>query len=211
MKKIIPSALISLLAASALVAGIASAHEGMGDSCPGNLVDSNGHVVLDSAGQCVKNASWSTENACKECNPELFPEPMAEAAPPTPAPPPKPAYQKVTLSATTLFDFDKSNLKPAGETALRELSNDIKAKGGQVIDIDVVGYTDSVGTEEYNMQLSIRRATTVKDFLVSEGIDPAIIDVIGKGEADPVATNATAEGRAENRRVEVTVGMNAPT
>jgi OOP family OmpA-OmpF porin len=200
------------LAASALMANIASAHEGMGDSCPGNLVDSSGHVVLDSAGQCVKNSSWSTESACKECNPELFPEKkMVEAPPPTPMPPPQPVYEKVTLSATALFDFDKAELKPDGKAAIRELVDDIKLKGGQVVDIDVVGHTDSVGPEEYNMQLSIRRATAVKDYMVSEGVDPGIIDVIGKGESDPVATNSTKEGRALNRRVDVNIGMNAPT
>jgi len=74
----------------------------------------------------------------------------------------------------------------------------------------VIGHTDSVGPEEYNMGLSIRRATSVKDYMVSEGIDAGIIDVIGKGELNPVADNATAAGRAQNRRVDINIGANAP-
>ena len=210
MKKTILRALMTVLAASALMANIASAHEGMGEPCPGNLMDSRGQVVLDSAGQCVKTSSWSKENACKECNPELFPEPMAEAPPPTPAPPPMPVYEKVTLSATALFDFDKAVLKPEGKAAIHDMDEQIKGKGAQVIDINVIGHTDSVGPEEYNMQLSIRRATAVKDYMVSEGIDPGIIDVIGKGESDPVASNATEAGRAQNRRVDIHIGVNEP-
>ena len=115
------------------------------------------------------------------------------------------------MSAEALFDHDKSIVKPAGKAALHELDEKIKAKGDVVTGIKLVGYTDSQGTEEYNMGLSIRRATAVKDFMVSEGIDPGLIDVIGRGEADPVADNSTREGRAQNRRVEVTVGVKRQT
>ncbi len=87
---------------------------------------------------------------------------------------------------------------------------EIKASKAKVIDIKVVGYTDSVGTDAYNQQLSIRRANAVKDYMVSEGVDPGIIDAKGMGEADPVASNKTAAGRAENRRVEISVGVEQP-
>ena len=56
----------------------------------------------------------------------------------------------------------------------------------------------------------MRRANAVKEFMVSEGIDPGIIDVMGMGEADPVASNSTAEGRAQNRRVEISVAVETP-
>jgi OOP family OmpA-OmpF porin len=127
-----------------------------------------------------------------------------------PAPPPAPVYEKKTMSAEALFDHDKSVLKPAGKAALHELNEDIKAKGARVVDIDVIGHTDSDGTEEYNQALSVRRAQAVKDYMASEGVDGSIIDVSGQGESNPVASNATREGRAENRRVDIHVGVTAP-
>ena len=74
----------------------------------------------------------------------------------------------------------------------------------------MVGHTDSVGAEEYNMGLSVRRATSVKNYIVDQGVDAGIIDVSGKGESMPIASNDTAAGRAQNRRVEVNIGVNAP-
>ena len=76
--------------------------------------------------------------------------------------------------------------------------------------VNVVGYTDSVGTEEYNQELSVRRANAVKEYMVSEDIDSGLINVKGMGEADPVASNATEAGRAENRRVEISVVLETP-
>jgi OOP family OmpA-OmpF porin len=124
-----------------------------------------------------------------------------------PVPQEKPIqYEKISLSATALFDFDKSVLKEQGKVELHKLDEYIKSKGIRVVDIDVIGHTDSKGSTEYNQSLSERRATAVKDYMVSEGIDGGIIDVSGKGEANPVADNSTDEGRALNRRVDVHVG-----
>ena len=126
MKKRYMSSLMAIVAATALSANVAIAHEG-GTVGAGNLGSAGGHIVLDSSGKCVKTSSWSKETAVKECNPELFPEPVAEAPPP-PAPPPQPMYEKVTISATALFDFDSDVLKDEGKTAIQELADGIKAK-----------------------------------------------------------------------------------
>ena len=207
MNNICLKTMLGIAASSALVAGMAMAHEG-GTANEAYVGDSSMHYVTDSSGRCVRTSSWSKELATKECDPELFPE-VAEA-PPAPPPPPMPVYEKHTVSATALFDFDKAVLKPAGKEAIHGIDEEIKSSDSKVIDINVVGYTDSVGTEEYNQQLSVRRANAVKDYMVSEGIDPGIIDVKGMGEADPVASNATAEGRAQNRRVEISVAVETP-
>ena len=119
-------------------------------------------------------------------------------------------YEKNTMSASALFDHDKSNLKDEGKAALHALDESIKAKGASVVDINVIGHTDSDGTEEYNQTLSVRRAEAVRDYMVSEGVDAAIIDVSGEGELNPIASNATKEGRAENRRVDIHVGITQP-
>jgi OOP family OmpA-OmpF porin len=115
-------------------------------------------------------------------------------------------YTKHTVSATALFDFDRDVLKQQGKNELHRLDETIKAQGVRVADIDVIGHTDSIGTAAYNEGLSLRRANAVRNYMVSEGIDGGIIDVSGMGETQPVASNATAAGRAQNRRVEIHVG-----
>jgi OOP family OmpA-OmpF porin len=120
-------------------------------------------------------------------------------------------YKTHTVSAEVLFDFDKYALKEGGKAELTRLSQIIIAQGSAVGDIDVVGHTDSVGTDEYNQALSVRRAMAVKDFLVSKGIPANMMDVIGMGKRQPVASNDTAAGRAQNRRVDILVGTQKAT
>ncbi len=115
-------------------------------------------------------------------------------------------YETHSVSASALFDFDKAILKESGRQELARLDQIIKSKGLAVKDIDLVGYTDSMGTEAYNQRLSERRAQAVYQYLISRGIDGSIIDVLGRGELDPVASNETEKGRALNRRVEIHVG-----
>lgn len=124
-----------------------------------------------------------------------------------PAPQAKPIqYEKVSLSATALFDFDKDVLKEQGKTELHKLDEYIKSKGIQVVDIKVIGHTDSAGSTEYNQSLSERRAMAVKDFMANEGINASMISASGEGESNPVADNNTQEGQALNRRVDIHVG-----
>lgn len=196
--------IVASIAAGLLFASNVTAHEA-GKAGLGYVGDSSGHYITDSAGNCVRTAFWNSEDLTVDCGLEVV-----EAPPPAPMAPAAPVYETATIKAEALFDFDKSDLKPAGKDAITALDDKIKSKGAQVIDINVVGHTDSIGTEEYNQALSLRRATSVKDFMVSEGIDPGIIDVSGKGESEPVASNDTAEGRAKNRRVDISVGVKQP-
>lgn len=110
---------------------------------------------------------------------------------------------KVTFPASALFDFDKSVLKPEGKRGLDNLL--AKVKGADIEIYIVVGHTDSIGTDEYNRKLSLRRADSVKTYLVSQGVPQIKIRADGRGESEPVASNKTADGRSQNRRVEVTV------
>ena len=194
--------LASSIAVGLLFANTVLAHEAgiVNESYVG---DSSKHYITDSSGNCVRTSSWKAEDMTIDCGAE---PPVAKV----PVPPPAPVYEKMTVSAEALFDHDKSVLKAEGKEALQELGDAIKAKGARVVDIDVIGHTDSDGSEEYNQALSERRAQSVSDYLVSEGVDPNIIDVSGQGELNPVASNATKEGRALNRRVDVHVGVAAP-
>ena len=82
-------------------------------------------------------------------------------------------------------------------------------KSHERVVVEVAGHTDSVGSEEYNQKLSERRAIAVKDYLESKGITATRLSAVGYGEAQPVASNDTDEGRAQNRRVEIVMGTTA--
>ena len=102
-----------------------------------------------------------------------------------------------------LFAFDRAELSRHFEEQLIDVAAQIRAF--RDIRVRIEGYTDAIGTAEYNQGLSERRAKTVADLFLREGVNPAIMSYIGHGKNMPVATNATKEGRAKNRRVEIYV------
>ncbi|HEY1658956.1 MAG TPA: OmpA family protein [Candidatus Sulfotelmatobacter sp.] len=102
-----------------------------------------------------------------------------------------------------LFAFNKYELKPEARERLAKISGIVLAYPDLKLEID--GYTDSVGSDEYNEQLSDKRAESVRDFLVSNGVNMNNVVARGMGKADPVADNSTAQGRQLNRRVELIV------
>ncbi|HEY6512408.1 MAG TPA: OmpA family protein [Burkholderiaceae bacterium] len=104
-----------------------------------------------------------------------------------------------------LFEFDKADLKAEGKEQLNAYREKAKADLSSAEKVRVVGYTDNTGTAEYNSKLSKQRAEVVRDYLVSIGVDAKKVDAIGAADANPVADNATKEGQAKNRRVEIEV------
>jgi OOP family OmpA-OmpF porin len=177
-----------------------------------NWRNASGDVWKNSTGLCWRDANWTPATAAKDCDGAVAapavaaPPPPAPRAAPAPAPAPAaqaPAASKVTYAADTFFDFDKSVLKPAGKAKLDDLVG--KVKGINLEVIIAVGHTDSVGSDAYNQKLSVRRAESVKAYLVTKGIEKNRIYTEGKGEKQPVADNKTKEGRAKNRRVEIEV------
>jgi outer membrane protein OmpA-like peptidoglycan-associated protein len=111
--------------------------------------------------------------------------------------------RREVIRSDVLFDFDKSTLKPQAAQSLASIVQQLKTDPS--LRADIVGHTDSVGTEEYNMGLSERRAKAVSTHMVQNGIAATRLNVSWKGETQPIAPNTTAEGRAQNRRVEITV------
>lgn len=199
MKKLFLSTLL-------LSATLASAHD--------NWTNSTGEVWRNSAGQCWRNGAWTPATSHPDCDGALKAQPRVQmtipapkAAPaPAPAPraePAKPVVVKVSYNTDTFFDFDKSVIKPEGKAKLDELIKKLQSVTLEVV--IVVGHTDSVGTDAYNLKLGDRRASAVKAYLTSKGIEKNRVYTESKGERQPIADNKTAVGRAKNRRVEIEV------
>jgi outer membrane protein OmpA-like peptidoglycan-associated protein len=109
----------------------------------------------------------------------------------------------VVNMSDVLFDTGQFTLRPAAREKLAKVSGIILAHPGLTLQVE--GHTDSTGTDDFNMQLSEKRAGTVRDFLGHEGINPSSISAHGFGKTQPVASNDTAAGRQQNRRVEMIV------
>lgn len=114
----------------------------------------------------------------------------------------------ITLPGNVLFASGKSMLLPGAQASLNEVANALKDQNNA--DIRVEGHTDSTGSDELNMKLSKDRADAVASYLMSRGLPKDRITTEGLGSSRPVANNATAEGRAINRRVEIIVKTREP-
>ena len=109
----------------------------------------------------------------------------------------------VNLPDNVTFDVDSATLRPAFRTTLDQVGQSLKQYPDSLI--DVYGHTDSTGSDSYNQTLSERRASTVANYLVSQGVSAARIRSQGFGEMMPIDSNDTVEGRARNRRVEIKI------
>lgn len=112
----------------------------------------------------------------------------------------------VRLTSDILFDTDSAGLRSESRTTLRDLATNFKRYPDELIDVE--GHTDSTGTSAYNQSLSNRRANSVRDFLVDNGVASRSITAVGYGETRPKDTNSTPEGRQLNRRVEIHIRAN---
>ncbi|MET3449714.1 OmpA family protein [Ralstonia sp. 1138] len=128
----------------------------------------------------------------------VLPAPAPVVAAPVAAPAPA---NKVSLASDATFDTDKATLRPRARARLDKFASD--AQGMAFDRITVAGYTDARGPDKHNRALSERRAQTVSRYLKAHGMKARAYEVHGYGKAHPVASNATAQGRAQNRRVEI--------
>lgn len=148
------------------------------NGCP---LDSDGDGVPDTEDRCPNTAAGTRvdEHGCAVVGTKLF-----------------------TLEGVH-FAFDSAELRPGAEQRLDEAVR--KLTDNKQANVAVIGHTDSIGTESYNQDLSLRRARSVVDYLTSHGVDSHRLRIDGRGESEPIATNETREGRAMNRRVEFVV------
>lgn len=192
----------------AVAAAIGIAPNAMADDAvSGYVTGAAGSVVKDSAGNCWRTGYQDTSEKLPECG-YAAPAPVVEAqvevvAAPTAATVTERVMEKVTIAAAMLFGFDSAELSDDAKAVIDERIQTFRGKGKLTSIMRIEGHTDSSGPEAYNQALSQRRAQAVADYIVnnSYNVKASDIEVVGKGESDPVASNATREGRAENRRV----------
>ena len=216
--------LTSLIFAAITLSSAAFAHD---EGQNGYLSDTRGNVVKNSYGQCWRTGYWTPAMATSECDADLVKKAeapkAAEPAAATPIGPEKPAFEKITLQAETLFDFDKAVVRADGKKALDEKVVSPMKQYPQVEVVLVTGHADRIGTEKYNQNLSQRRADAVKAYLVEQGVDSKRIDSAAKGESEPVVSCNEIKGKESgknkklveclqpNRRVVVEVEVQKPT
>lgn len=175
----------------------------------GALTDGSNNVISSSYEKCITVSSGRFFSQCQDIQPKVIAAAPAPAPAPVVAPAPAPVVVPVAVSTTVTldgdatFDTNKSVITPAGKASLDQLIKDYAKVA--VTSVELVGHADSRGDADYNQGLSERRANAIKGYLVEKGANSAKITTVGRGEADPVASNATKEGRAQNRRVDINV------
>lgn len=221
---------VAIAAALAVFAGLTEAQQkapsavpsapaGAGGTLPGYVTSSDGRVVTNGFGQCVRAGHWTAANAAEPCDRVARasssppPAPVAQApepkqepqklAEPQPAPePPRPVIQKLTLSTDVLFDFNSAQLKDAGKNRLDQLAGEIK--DANVDEIIAVGHADRIASEQYNQKLSQARAQAVKDYLSQKVANANRLTAEGKGESQPVTghdCDKMGPERSSNRKL----------
>lgn len=109
----------------------------------------------------------------------------------------------VTFDSGILFAFDSDALQPNARANLTELAQSLQRH--PATNVLIVGHTDATGADDYNMNLSYRRANSAAQYLQAQGVSSARVETAGRGETEPIASNETEAGRQENRRVEIAI------
>lgn len=199
------------------VAGTAAAKTNAYVTSATNVSAANPEGVVMATGACVKTGTWSADQVVKGCPGWVEPVAKVEEKPaeaPKPVPQPVVTTKKFVLKSDVLFDFNKATLKPAGKDALDKLVDEVKGMAGSKEGAAVVvGYTDRIGSDKYNLALSKKRAETVGQYLVSKGAPADKLTVEGRGKADPVTGDTCQQKNraklieclAPDRRVEIEV------
>jgi len=176
----------------AVMAGAAAAQT------PGYVTSAGGGLpVTDASGNCWTTSDWSPALATSPCHAVARaqaappPPPVAQPAPaPAPLAPivqaPPPVIQRINLSTDVLFEFNKAELRPGAHQKLDEVAQTLK--GAEVDRVVVIGHADRIASEQYNQDLSERRAAAVKEYLSTKGgVSQERVQAEGRGESEPVA------------------------
>ncbi len=191
------------LAVLLLFTGAAQANEGY-------VMDARDSVVHDSSGNCVHTGFWEPGDAFVGCDGAVAAvetEQVIFAA----VEPANPTIARVTLDADTFFDFDKARLKPAGIDKLDEMIETVP-RYDKLLEVRITGHADRIGDADYNQQLALERAETVKQYLLEHStLKPDMLKMISMGEKQPIVSCEGMRGQplidclAPNRRVDINI------
>ncbi|GAA5217669.1 hypothetical protein GCM10025776_23240 [Corallincola platygyrae] len=180
---------------------MAQAESGPMEPSAGYAVTSDGIVVLSGDGSCVRHSAWSKDKAkvvgCDGYELSMDPEFVRGDG--------DGLITGLSLPQAELFAFDSAEMSDEGKAYLLSRKAELAEDFAGVYSVTVIGHTDSTGDENYNQDLSLRRANAVGDYLLSIGVPEGRLRTLGRGEYDPIVSNDTPDGRAQNRRVEVFV------
>ena len=179
------------------------------DPIKGFAYDADGGVIIDNFGNCVRTVSPSQADINDKCGPKPS-SPVKQASPANDntenvisnneeVKPEKLETNYQSFSTVINFNFDKHNITNSAKSVLDNFIQ--KAKNITYKMINILGHADALGANNYNDKLSVKRAKSVENYLTNNGISRNKIYTTGLGESEPIADNATREGRAENRRV----------
>ncbi|MEA3410055.1 MAG: OmpA family protein [Pseudomonadota bacterium] len=195
-----PHYLLAGILSSALTASGALYAQSRGDA-PGYVTDSYGNIVRSGTGECVRSSDWTPEKAtivgCDGVTVDAQVE-VFEGAP-------SGLVSAFVIPAAALFAFDSAELSEEGKTAIEDYRREVRPELSAAFAGIIIGHTDSTGSADYNLDLSLRRAEAVRNYLVETGAPADKLRVVGRGVNDPIASNDTKEGQAQNRRVEIIV------
>jgi OOP family OmpA-OmpF porin len=188
-----------------------TASAGSPPPAPAYVGSGAGVVATNPFGLCWRSgAEWSPEKAAAPCDAvpvaTIPPAPVAAAPQPEPAPAPLAAapapapvvIEKISLNTDVLFEFNKAELRPSGQQRLDELAK--SAQGANVEKIVLTGHADRIGSEEYNKELSEKRAQAVADYLASKGVDKSRLQVEARGESQPITGAECSKLGAESNK-----------
>lgn len=165
----------------------------------GYLTDSRGDLVKSGTGLCWHTGFWTPAMAIAECDPVAARPQIAQTATPTSAPVAVPrgvSFVPYTMEVEALFAYNKSVLTDSGKKKISdEILNTIKQTPQEEV-ILVTGHADRIGSDEYNLSLSQRRADAARTFLVEQGVDARRIETKAMGESEPVVSCDNVKGRA---------------
>ena len=195
-KKTFVSSVAGVLASSLLAVSVTA---GADDASPGYVENSQGNILRSGSGECVHTGYWKSEMAnIVGCDGVTLDAPVEVIQGM-----PTGLVGAIVIPEAALFAFDSADLTDEGKTAIEEYRKELRPEIAEAYAGIIIGHTDSTGSAEYNLGLSMRRAQAVSDYLVSTGVAEEKLREVGRGEEDPIASNDTAEGRAQNRRVEI--------
>jgi OOP family OmpA-OmpF porin len=196
-KKTFLSSLAAILASSLLAATFTQARAE--DDAPGYVENTRGNIVRSGFGECVHTGYWKPEMAnIVGCDGVTLDAPVEVIQGM-----PTGLVGAAVIPEAALFAFDSAELTDEGKIAIEETRKELRPEIATAYAGIIIGHTDSTGSAQYNLGLSMRRAQAVSDYLARTGVPAEILREVGRGEEDPIASNDTEEGRAQNRRVEI--------